>query len=70
MAAAFGAWPVAAKILAKFTVSMPFVFHCLNGFRHFAWDFGKSFANKTVIKTGWAVVGASVVTSLGLALFV
>jgi len=68
MAAAFGAWPVAAKVLAKFAVSMPFVFHSLNGVRHIVWDFGKNFANKSVIQTGWAVVGASVVTSLGLAL--
>lgn len=69
MAAAFGSWPIIAKVLAKFTVAMPFTFHSLNGLRHFQWDFGKGFANQTVIRTGWSLVGVSVASALGLAVF-
>jgi succinate dehydrogenase (ubiquinone) cytochrome b560 subunit len=70
IAAAFGAWPVAAKILTKFVVAMPFTYHSINGVRHLVWDMGKEFANKSVIRTGWTVVGLSTATALGLALFV
>lgn len=68
MAAAFGAWPVAAKVLTKFAFSVPFTFHSFNGIRHFVWDSGKAFKNATVIKTGWAVMGLTGVSSLALAL--
>jgi len=70
MAAAFGAWPVAAKILTKFLVALPFTFHSFNGLRHLAWDTGRTFANKTVVRTGWVCVGATVASTLALALFV
>ncbi|TVY15768.1 Succinate dehydrogenase cytochrome B subunit [Lachnellula arida] len=69
MAAAFGAWPVAAKVLTKFAFALPFTFHSFNGIRHFVWDSGKAFKNATVIKTGWAVMGLTGVSSLALALF-
>ncbi|SLM37875.1 succinate dehydrogenase cytochrome b560 subunit [Lasallia pustulata] len=61
LAAAFGAWPVAAKVAAKFAVAWPFAFHGFNGLRHLAWDTGRSISNLAVQRTGWAVVGASVV---------
>jgi len=70
IAAAFGSWPVIAKVLAKFTIAMPFTFHSFNGIRHLVWDMGKEFANKSVIRTGWIVVGLSTVSALYLALFV
>jgi len=70
MAAAFGAWPLLAKVLAKFVVAVPFTFHSFNGLRHLVWDMGKEFANKSVVRTGWTVVGVSVASALGLALFV
>ena len=70
MAAAFGAWPVAAKVLTKFLVALPFTFHSFNGLRHLAWDTGRSFANKTVVRTGWVCVGATFASTLALALFV
>jgi len=70
LAAAFGAWPVVAKVAAKFTVAMPFTFHCFNGIRHLVWDLGKEFSNKAVIKTGWTVVGISSVSALALAALV
>lgn len=67
MAAAFGSLPVAAKVAAKFAVAMPFTFHSFNGLRHLSWDLGKTFNNKTVIKTGWVVTGISFVSALWLA---
>lgn len=67
MAAAFGAWPVAAKLLTKSLVALPFTFHSFNGIRHFVWDSGRAFKNQTVIKSGWFVVGLSTVSALGLA---
>lgn len=68
LAAAFGAWPVAAKVLTKLLISLPFTFHSFNGLRHLMWDFGKGISNKQVQVTGWSVVGISAVTSLLLAL--
>ncbi|KAG0166225.1 hypothetical protein DFQ28_002612 [Apophysomyces sp. BC1034] len=59
--------PVAAKILAKTTVAFPFVFHGLNGIRHLVWDAGKFIDIKDVYKTGYAVLGGTVVGSLYLA---
>ncbi|KAG9229779.1 hypothetical protein BJ875DRAFT_473986 [Amylocarpus encephaloides] len=70
MAAAFGSWPLILKVLTKFTIALPFTFHSFNGFRHLTWDMGKAFKNQTVVKTGWTVVGVSVVTALGLATLV
>ncbi|TVY34577.1 Succinate dehydrogenase cytochrome B subunit, mitochondrial [Lachnellula occidentalis] len=69
MAAAFGAWPVAAKVMTKFAFALPFTFHSFNGIRHFVWDSGRAFKNATVIKTGWFVMGLTGVSSLALALF-
>lgn len=68
MAAAFGAWPVFAKVAAKFAVAMPFTFHSFNGIRHLIWDTGRVFGNQQVINTGWVVVGVSTVSALYLAL--
>jgi succinate dehydrogenase (ubiquinone) cytochrome b560 subunit len=69
MAAAFGGLPLLVKAAAKFTVAMPFTYHCFNGLRHLAWDFTLNFKNKSVIATGWTVVGVSVVSALGLVAF-
>jgi len=70
IAAAFGAWPVAAKVATKFAIAMPFTFHSFNGLRHLAWDMGKAFSNKTVIRTGWTAVGVSTATAVALATLV
>ncbi len=70
MAAAFGAWPVAVKVLTKMTVAFPFMFHSLNGVRHLVWDMGKELSNKQVQRTGWAVVGLSTVGAVALATLV
>ncbi|KAG7002305.1 hypothetical protein G7Y79_00027g059970 [Physcia stellaris] len=63
MAAAFGSLPVAVKVMLKFGVAMPFTFHSFNGVRHLIWDTGRELSNKGVQRTGWTVVGLSVVGS-------
>ncbi|KAI7872512.1 succinate dehydrogenase cytochrome b560 subunit [Spinellus fusiger] len=59
--------PVAAKVLAKTTLAFPFVLHSLNGVRHLLWDYTKFIDIKDVYKTGYAVLGGTVVGSLYLA---
>lgn len=66
IAASFATLPVVVKVLLKMGLALPFTFHSLNGVRHLVWDTGASLTNKQVIVTGWAVVGASVVSALGL----
>jgi len=39
-------------------------FHTLNGVRHLVWDTGRGFDLDTVTKSGWAVVGGSVVLTV------
>ena len=67
LAEMFGGLGSVTKGLLKFTVAMPFSFHCWNGVRHLVWDTGREFATKSVVRTGWAVVGLSVVSSAVLA---
>ncbi|CAO3590911.1 unnamed protein product [Absidia cylindrospora] len=64
---AVAAAPVAAKVLAKTTLAAPFVFHSLNGIRHLFWDATKFVDIKNVYKTGYAVLGGTVVGTLYLA---
>ncbi|KAI9258821.1 hypothetical protein BDA99DRAFT_514276 [Phascolomyces articulosus] len=64
---AIGAAPVAAKVAAKTTIAAPFVFHCLNGVRHLVWDATKFIDIKDVYKTGYAVLGGTLVGTLYLA---
>lgn len=70
IAAAFGALHFAVKAVTKFVVAWPFVFHCLNALRHLTWDNARLITNSQVMKTGWAVVGLSALSSLYLAVFV
>jgi succinate dehydrogenase (ubiquinone) cytochrome b560 subunit len=67
MAAAFGSLPLLVKGGLKFIVAMPFTFHSFNGIRHLVWDLALNFKNKSVIATGWTVVGLSTVSALALA---
>ena len=55
------------KGLVKFSIAWPFTYHLLNGVRHLVWDTGRELSNKGVQRTGWAVVGLSVVSAAGLA---
>jgi succinate dehydrogenase (ubiquinone) cytochrome b560 subunit len=68
MVASFGALPLAAKVLLKTTLALPFTYHSFNGLRHLMWDLGRGLSNPAIIKTGWTVVGLSVASALGLAL--
>lgn len=70
MAAAFAAWPIAAKVATKMAFSVPFTFHLFAGVRHLVWDTGRTFSNAAVIKTGWTVVGLTAASSLYLSIFV
>ncbi|KAF2705756.1 succinate dehydrogenase subunit C [Pleomassaria siparia CBS 279.74] len=70
LVAAVASWPVAVKLLAKATVAFPFFMHSINGLRHLAWDVGIGFTNKTVMQTGWAMIGLTVATSLYYTLLV
>ncbi|KAF3479762.1 succinate dehydrogenase cytochrome b560 subunit [Arthroderma uncinatum] len=68
LAAAFAALPIVAKLGLKFTMALPFTFHCFNGLRHLVWDMGKQLTNQQVITTGWTVVGLTLTSALALAL--
>ncbi|KAI4163621.1 MAG: hypothetical protein LQ342_002655 [Letrouitia transgressa] len=68
LAESFGALPTAAKVAIKFGVALPFTFHTWNGMRHLVWDTGRELKNSQIQWTGWAVVGATVVTSGALAM--
>ncbi|KFX86905.1 hypothetical protein V490_08743 [Pseudogymnoascus sp. VKM F-3557] len=70
MAAAFAAWPIAAKVATKLAFAVPFTFHAFAGVRHLVWDTGRGFSNAAVIKTGWTVVGLTAASSLYLSIFV
>ena len=59
-------WQIGA---IKFVIAMPFAFHSFNGIRHLIWDTGREFGTKSVIRSGWAVVGLSVVGSGILAFY-
>ncbi|KAJ5482615.1 hypothetical protein N7475_001427 [Penicillium sp. IBT 31633x] len=68
MVAAMAALPIAAKVLLKTTLALPFTYHCMNGLRHLMWDLGRGLTNPVIIKTGWTVVGLSIASAVGLAL--
>jgi succinate dehydrogenase (ubiquinone) cytochrome b560 subunit len=67
IAAAFGAWPVIAKVATKFFVAFPFTLHAFNGVRYLIWDLGKQMGKRQVIKTGWLAVGAATLSAGWLA---
>ncbi|XP_010781088.1 succinate dehydrogenase cytochrome b560 subunit, mitochondrial [Notothenia coriiceps] len=53
--------------LAKFGLAFPVSFHTLNGIRHLWWDLGKGFRIPEVYRTGYTVIGLSIITSLAVA---
>ncbi|KAF9448498.1 SDHC, cytochrome b subunit of succinate dehydrogenase [Macrolepiota fuliginosa MF-IS2] len=60
--------PESVKYAGKFILALPFTFHSFNGLRHLAWDAVK-FANvKGVYVTGYAVLGATAVSTAILTL--
>ncbi|XP_068604857.1 succinate dehydrogenase cytochrome b560 subunit, mitochondrial [Brachionichthys hirsutus] len=52
--------------LAKFAIAFPLSFHTYNGVRHLWWDIGKGFRIPEVYRSGYAVIGLSVVTAVAL----
>ena len=54
--------------LAKFALAWPVTFHLFNGCRHLAWDVGMGFKIPEVYKTGYFVVGLSVIAAALLTL--
>ncbi|KAJ4937380.1 hypothetical protein JOQ06_001941 [Pogonophryne albipinna] len=53
--------------LAKFGLAFPVSFHTLNGIRHLWWDLGKGFSIPEVYRSGYTVIGLSIITSLAVA---
>ncbi|KAN0113787.1 hypothetical protein V8E52_007440 [Russula decolorans] len=60
--------PEWVKVAEKTVLAAPFAFHSLNGLRHLAWDTGKFLTLKGAYRTGYAVLGATAVTTLALVL--
>ena len=54
----FGSW---FGLLVLFGFTLALFYHLCNGIRHLVWDAGYGFENQTVIRTGQAVVVATVV---------
>ncbi|XP_030258836.1 succinate dehydrogenase cytochrome b560 subunit, mitochondrial [Sparus aurata] len=53
--------------LAKFGITFPVSYHTYNGIRHLWWDIGKGFKIPEVYRTGYTVIGLSIITSIALA---
>ncbi len=47
--------------LALFAFSASMIYHLLNGIRHLLWDIGWGMEIETVVKTGYVVVGLSLI---------
>ncbi|KAI0788073.1 SDHC, cytochrome b subunit of succinate dehydrogenase [Fomes fomentarius] len=60
--------PDALKYTAKFILAAPFAFHSLNGLRHLGWDMGKFLTLKGAYGSGYAVLGATAVSTVALVL--
>ena len=63
LAEMFGSLGPVTKYIIKFGVALPFCYHSFNGVRHLVWDSGREFSTAAVMRTGWAVVGLTVVGS-------
>lgn len=76
--------PDAVKYAGKTLLALPFTFHSINGLRHLAWDSGKCtyfllvhlfdtqrlpvLSLKSAYSTGYAVLGATVISTIALVL--
>ncbi|OCH89610.1 SDHC, cytochrome b subunit of succinate dehydrogenase [Obba rivulosa] len=58
--------PDAVKYAGKTILAAPFAFHSWNGLRHLSWDMGKFLSLKGAYQTGYAVLGLTAVTTVGL----
>ncbi|KAM9844790.1 succinate dehydrogenase cytochrome b560 subunit, mitochondrial [Aulostomus maculatus] len=53
--------------LVKFGIAFPVSYHTFNGIRHLWWDIGKGFKIPEVYRTGYTVIGLSIITSIAVA---
>ncbi|KAH8094509.1 succinate dehydrogenase cytochrome b560 subunit [Cristinia sonorae] len=60
--------PDAVKYAGKAVLAAPFAFHSFNGLRHLSWDVGKFLTVKGAYSSGYAVLGATAVTTAALVL--
>ncbi|OBZ72150.1 Succinate dehydrogenase cytochrome B subunit, mitochondrial [Grifola frondosa] len=60
--------PDIVKYAGKTILAAPFAFHSLNGLRHLSWDMGKFLSLKGSYNAGYAVLGATAVTTVALVL--
>ncbi|KAJ3476975.1 hypothetical protein NLI96_g10778 [Meripilus lineatus] len=63
-----GGLPVWLKYAGKTILAGPFAYHSLNGLRHLAWDGTKFLTLKGAYSSGYAVLGATALTTVGLVL--
>ncbi|KAF5347646.1 hypothetical protein D9757_013355 [Collybiopsis confluens] len=61
--------PDAVKYAGKFVLALPFTFHSFNGLRHLGWDMGRFVTLKGAYSTGYAVLGATGLSTLYLTFF-
>ncbi|KAF8274092.1 succinate dehydrogenase cytochrome b560 subunit [Lactarius quietus] len=61
--------PEWVKVVEKTVLAAPFAFHSLNGLRHLAWDSGKFLSLKGAYRTGYAVLGATAISTVALVLW-
>jgi len=61
--------PEAFKYTGKALLAAPFAFHSFNGLRHLLWDSGKFMTVKGCYSTGYAVIGATAVATVGLTMW-
>ncbi|KAJ8336429.1 hypothetical protein SKAU_G00376490 [Synaphobranchus kaupii] len=52
---------------AKFILAFPVLYHTFNGIRHLIWDVGKGFKIPEVYRSGYAVIGLSLLSAIALA---
>ncbi|KAF9000752.1 succinate dehydrogenase cytochrome b560 subunit [Cyathus striatus] len=63
------ALPESVKYIGKALLAAPFAFHSFNGLRHLSWDLGKFLSLKGAYATGYAVLGATAITTVALTLY-
>jgi len=56
------------KYTGKAIIAFPFAFHSLNGLRHLSWDVGKFLSVRSVYRTGYSVLAASIAVGTALVL--
>ncbi|GAA5932756.1 hypothetical protein JCM21900_003456 [Sporobolomyces salmonicolor] len=62
----FASLPGWMQLTAKAAIAGPAAYHTLNGFRHLGWDLGYFLNLKSSYMAGYAVIGASAVSTVAL----